>query len=67
MRSARNFSTSSLASILSLRWRARYASLKPLAMAAAVSGAIDRRDVVGGPAKSRVLAEIERLSAELGQ
>ncbi|HEY4182940.1 MAG TPA: argininosuccinate lyase [Kofleriaceae bacterium] len=28
--------------------------------------AVDRRDVVGGPAKKRVLAEIERVTAELG-
>ncbi len=28
--------------------------------------AVDRRDLPGGPAKSRVLAEIDRISAELG-
>ena len=28
--------------------------------------AVDRRDLVGGPARSRVLAEIERISAALG-
>nr|MBA3541233.1 argininosuccinate lyase [Deltaproteobacteria bacterium] len=28
--------------------------------------AVDRRDVVGGPARPRVLAELARLSAELG-
>jgi argininosuccinate lyase len=28
--------------------------------------AVDRRDLPGGPAKRRVLAEIERISAELG-
>jgi argininosuccinate lyase len=27
--------------------------------------AVDRRDLPGGPARNRVLAEIERLSAEL--
>jgi argininosuccinate lyase len=29
--------------------------------------AIDRRDVVGGPARQRVLDEIERITIELGQ
>jgi argininosuccinate lyase len=29
--------------------------------------AVDRRDVVGGPARARVLAEIERVAAELGR
>jgi argininosuccinate lyase len=29
--------------------------------------AIDRRDVVGGPARTRVVAEIERVTAELGR
>ena len=28
--------------------------------------AVDRRDLPGGPAKPRVLAEIDRISAELG-
>jgi argininosuccinate lyase len=28
--------------------------------------AVDRRDVVGGPARPRILAEIARLEAELG-
>jgi argininosuccinate lyase len=28
--------------------------------------AVDRRDLPGGPARSRVLAEIDRISAELG-
>jgi argininosuccinate lyase len=28
--------------------------------------AVDRRDVVGGPARARVLAEIDRISLELG-
>jgi argininosuccinate lyase len=28
--------------------------------------AVDRRDLAGGPARSRVLAEIERISAALG-
>jgi argininosuccinate lyase len=28
--------------------------------------AVDRRDVVGGPARGRVMAEIERIEAELG-
>ena len=28
--------------------------------------AIDRRDVVGGPARARVIAEIDRIAAELG-
>jgi argininosuccinate lyase len=28
--------------------------------------AVDRRDLVGGPARARVLAEIDRVSAELG-
>lgn len=30
-----------------------------------VSRAVDRRDIVGGPAKNRILAEIERAEAEL--
>src|SRR4051812_1905880 len=29
--------------------------------------AVDRRDLVGGPARGRVLAEIERIEAELGR
>jgi argininosuccinate lyase len=29
--------------------------------------AIDRRDVIGGPARTRVVAEIERVTAELGR
>jgi argininosuccinate lyase len=32
-----------------------------------VERAVDRRDVVGGPARRRVLAEIERLRKELGE
>jgi argininosuccinate lyase len=28
--------------------------------------AIDRRDVVGGPARNRVVAEIDRIARELG-
>ncbi len=30
------------------------------------SRAVDRRDLVGGPARTRVLSEIERIAAELG-
>jgi argininosuccinate lyase len=56
-----------LAALTIAELKAAHASFEPdLADWLDPNRAVDRRDVVGGPAKNRVLAEIERATRELG-
>jgi argininosuccinate lyase len=56
-----------LAQLTSEELRAAHASFGPdLGEWLDPARAVDRRDLVGGPARSRVVAEIERIEAELG-